>query len=363
MRLPAAAPTARGRRRRAGSVAAEPERRCRRQRGRRRPRRHPAGRPRAADRRERPRASRGSCSTPARAQGFKGLVATTGAAALALAREYHPAAVTLDIHLPDMQGWRILDRLKSSTDDAAHPGLRGLHRRCARAGAAGGRGRLPGQAAAIGRRSSTRRWRDLRALRRAHAAPAARRAGRRASCAAASSPASAASIEVRRRRRRRRGPRGAGRMPTRMRARSAARRCSSRRTWSRRSSARGGCQLPVVSTAPRRAADASRGARRTGGVARCARRTRSTRCSSTRRSACTATAACCRTPSARRWTRCTACSRTLAGQQGADRRRRHAQHLRAVDRARRRGHGHRLGRQRPRRDPPWWQTTRRSTSC
>uniref|UniRef100_UPI000E5A597E HAMP domain-containing protein n=1 Tax=Caldimonas tepidiphila TaxID=2315841 RepID=UPI000E5A597E len=49
----------------------------------------------------------------ARQAGFKGLVCTTGAAALDLVREFHPAVVTLDIHLPDMQGWRILDRLKS----------------------------------------------------------------------------------------------------------------------------------------------------------------------------------------------------------------------------------------------------------
>jgi signal transduction histidine kinase/DNA-binding response OmpR family regulator/HAMP domain-containing protein len=49
----------------------------------------------------------------ARQAGFKGLVCTTGAAALAMAREFHPSVITLDIHLPDMQGWRILDRLKT----------------------------------------------------------------------------------------------------------------------------------------------------------------------------------------------------------------------------------------------------------
>ncbi|MFZ5547125.1 MAG: HAMP domain-containing protein [Pseudomonadota bacterium] len=66
----------------------------------------------------------------ARRAGFKGIVTGTGASALTLAREYHPSVITLDIHLPDMQGWRILDRLKSdaatrhipicvvSTDDA-----------------------------------------------------------------------------------------------------------------------------------------------------------------------------------------------------------------------------------------------------
>jgi CheY-like chemotaxis protein len=49
----------------------------------------------------------------AREKGFKGLVTSLGAAALALVREYHPDAVTLDILLPDMEGWRVLDRLKN----------------------------------------------------------------------------------------------------------------------------------------------------------------------------------------------------------------------------------------------------------
>ncbi len=49
----------------------------------------------------------------ARDKGFKGVVASTGAAALAMMREYHPAVMTLDIFLPDMQGWRVLERLKA----------------------------------------------------------------------------------------------------------------------------------------------------------------------------------------------------------------------------------------------------------
>jgi CheY-like chemotaxis protein len=49
----------------------------------------------------------------ARQQGFKGIVASSGAAALAMVREYSPAVISLDIFLPDMQGWRVLDRLKS----------------------------------------------------------------------------------------------------------------------------------------------------------------------------------------------------------------------------------------------------------
>lgn len=72
----------------------------------------------------------------AREKGFKGLVASLGADALALTREYQPVAVTLDIFLPDMEGWRVLDRLKNdlmtrhipvcviSTDDSRERALR-----------------------------------------------------------------------------------------------------------------------------------------------------------------------------------------------------------------------------------------------
>jgi signal transduction histidine kinase/DNA-binding response OmpR family regulator/HAMP domain-containing protein len=48
----------------------------------------------------------------ARAKGFKGLVTTVGAGALTLANQHKPSAVTLDMHLPDMAGWRVLDRIK-----------------------------------------------------------------------------------------------------------------------------------------------------------------------------------------------------------------------------------------------------------
>jgi signal transduction histidine kinase/CheY-like chemotaxis protein len=66
----------------------------------------------------------------AREKGFKALVTALGSAALTLTREYNPDAVTLDIHLPDINGWRVLERMKKdpttrhvpvcvvSTDDA-----------------------------------------------------------------------------------------------------------------------------------------------------------------------------------------------------------------------------------------------------
>ncbi len=48
----------------------------------------------------------------ARDNGFKGIVATKGAHALALARQYQPTAISLDIFLPDMLGWTVLNQLK-----------------------------------------------------------------------------------------------------------------------------------------------------------------------------------------------------------------------------------------------------------
>ncbi len=48
----------------------------------------------------------------ARQVGFKGLMTASGAQALALVSEYSPHAVILDISLPDVEGWRVLRRLK-----------------------------------------------------------------------------------------------------------------------------------------------------------------------------------------------------------------------------------------------------------
>ncbi len=46
--------------------------------------------------------------------GFKVLLATRGIDALALAIEFNPAAISLDIFLPDMLGWNVLSQLKQS---------------------------------------------------------------------------------------------------------------------------------------------------------------------------------------------------------------------------------------------------------
>ncbi|WP_088894052.1 response regulator [Leptolyngbya ohadii] len=51
----------------------------------------------------------------ARQQGFKVLIALRGKPGIALAEQFLPNAILLDIRLPDMDGWTVLDRLKHNS--------------------------------------------------------------------------------------------------------------------------------------------------------------------------------------------------------------------------------------------------------
>ncbi|MGC1461136.1 MAG: HAMP domain-containing protein [Terracidiphilus sp.] len=50
-----------------------------------------------------------------RDKGFKVLIAPTGTDALTLAHEYNPTAISLDVFLPDMLGWTVLNHLKQDS--------------------------------------------------------------------------------------------------------------------------------------------------------------------------------------------------------------------------------------------------------
>jgi CheY-like chemotaxis protein len=51
-----------------------------------------------------------------RDSGFKVLLAMRGAEGLALAREFQPTAISLDVFLPDMLGWTVLNHLKQNPE-------------------------------------------------------------------------------------------------------------------------------------------------------------------------------------------------------------------------------------------------------
>ncbi|MEH1824516.1 MAG: response regulator [Nostoc sp.] len=52
----------------------------------------------------------------ARQQGFKTIVSLHSKQGLALAEQFKPNAIMLDIHMPEMDGWTVLDRLKHKPD-------------------------------------------------------------------------------------------------------------------------------------------------------------------------------------------------------------------------------------------------------
>ena len=52
----------------------------------------------------------------AREAGFKGVVTGEGAAVVPLAKRFRPDAITLDIGLPDMDGYALLDLLKRNPE-------------------------------------------------------------------------------------------------------------------------------------------------------------------------------------------------------------------------------------------------------
>jgi CheY-like chemotaxis protein len=57
----------------------------------------------------------------AREQGFKGVVTSQGTAALTMVNELKPSAMLLDIFLPDIDGWRVLSRLKNDLTTRSIP--------------------------------------------------------------------------------------------------------------------------------------------------------------------------------------------------------------------------------------------------
>jgi signal transduction histidine kinase/CheY-like chemotaxis protein len=65
--------------------------------------------------------ARGLVAATVRREGYRVIEATDGAAALALAREWHPEVVTLDVLMPRMDGWAVLTAFKSDPELAEIP--------------------------------------------------------------------------------------------------------------------------------------------------------------------------------------------------------------------------------------------------
>ena len=130
----------------------------------------------------------------AREKGFKVIVATRGDTGLSLANKYQPDAITLDIKLPGLDGWTLLDRLKRSPTHASHPGARHLRRRDEPPRRRAGRVRVPREAGQP--RSARGRLQAHHDLPRSAGAAAAAGRGRRPAARRRSSSWSATGEDV-----------------------------------------------------------------------------------------------------------------------------------------------------------------------
>ena len=79
-------------------------------------------------------------------EGFRVVTAAGGEEGLRLARELRPAAITLDVMMPGMDGWAVLTALKADPDARRHPGHHADHRGRQEPGLRARRRRLPHQA-------------------------------------------------------------------------------------------------------------------------------------------------------------------------------------------------------------------------
>ena len=57
--------------------------------------------------------------------GFRVVTGESGAEGLRLAKKVHPLLITLDVMMPEMDGWRVLKQLKADPDIGGDPGDHG----------------------------------------------------------------------------------------------------------------------------------------------------------------------------------------------------------------------------------------------